>query len=167
VVVVSVIDLASTTACPGPEWTAATRSRVRLICLVRHLVPGKKKVGAENARRRERRGRDDRIYVVKTRQIARNARADHESKTERNADDGERFRAILRLGYVADVGLRDREIAGRAPIDHSRQKNQPDLVRHRQHDEAEECADLTYQQHGTPPHPVRKPAQKRPGDQLA
>src|SRR6185437_16466521 len=56
--------------------TAAPGTWVLLVGLMRRFVPGKKEIGAKNASRRERGGRDDRIDVIKTSQVARNAGAD-------------------------------------------------------------------------------------------
>ncbi len=73
----------------------------------------------------ERRGRENWVLVTIRRQKPGNGRADQESDAERHADYAERFGAILGLGDIGDIGLRQREIARGQTVNDPREENHP------------------------------------------
>ena len=95
------------------------------------------------------------------------ARADHEADAEGDADHAERFGAVLRLGDIGDIGLRERKIARGQSVDDARQKHQPESVREARIRNPIRVPDLADDQQRLAPHVIRHAAENGPGDQLA
>ena len=99
-----------------PGWSAPIRMRFHFRQQSR---------GANDARSGQESGGKDGIRQAELREIAGDAGADQEPDAKRNADHAEGFGALLRLGHIGDVGLREARIASRQSVDDARYENQP------------------------------------------
>src|SRR5262249_46792535 len=99
----------------GEQRITSTRRRWR------DGLPIRKQRRREHDARRGESGRDieRRRHAEVACHDARETRADHEADAKRDAEESEGLRPVFGLGRVADVRLRDGEIAGRRAVDHA------------------------------------------------
>jgi hypothetical protein len=90
----------------------------------------------------------------------------NEAETEGGTDQSVRAGAIFRLGDVGDVGARCRDIAAGQTVDDARGEEHRDVVRERQHHEADDGSGETEYEHGPAPVPIGQVAEDRGGRQL-
>ena len=119
------------------------------------------------SRRHARRQVNRRRHPVLRGQVSGQRRPDEEADAERDADQAERLRALARLGVIRDVGLRQRQVAGRRSVEHARDVEHPERRAPRHHDESDERADLADEEHRLAADAVRHVPDDRSRHQLA
>jgi len=91
---------------------------------------------------------------------------ENEAETEGGTDQAVRARAIFRLGDVRDIGARCRDIAAGETVDDARGEEHRNVVRERQHHEADDGSGETEYEHRPAPVPIGQVAEDRRGRKL-
>jgi hypothetical protein len=132
----------------------------------RRSSPGRKRNGHRGGRERQRRGDPDRRGDRDPGEHAAQRRPEHETETERGADEPVRAGAIFRFRDVGDVGARRGDVSARQPVDDAREKEHREAVREREHHEADDGTGETEDEHRPPAVPVGQIAEDGRRDKL-
>ncbi len=130
-------------------------------------VPWQQRVRADHADHRQTRGDEERQRHVDVAEKAAERGPEEEADAERHADHAERLRAVLRLGVIGDVGLRERQVAGGHAVEHATGEHHPQRRRAGQHEEADARPGLAQQEQRPAPVAVGQAADDRRRDQRA
>src|SRR5262249_56550260 len=90
-----------------------------------------------------------------------------EADAERDADERERLGAVLGLGDVRDVGLRERQVPGGETVDDAGDEDPEERRREGEEEKARERADLADGEERPSAHAIGDAAEDRAGDQRA
>ena len=94
-------------------------------------------------------------------------RAEHETRAERGADVRERLAAALRLDQIADVRLRDADVAAGEPFERAREQHERNRRSQRHQRPGDRRTDLRDDQHHLAADAIAHVSPHRPGDELA
>ena len=132
-----------------------------------HFAARKQRGTADDATERKEGRGEDRRLGAELEEEGREARAHEETDPEGHGDLAECGRAFFGAGYVGNIGLSQRNVAGGEAVDDAGKKDQRQRVCEGEQQKSQAGANLAHDQEGLAAHVVAPAAEQRSRNKLA